>query len=94
MEISNNLKLDSFLKREKSLLPNILSIMFAKIILEAMVPTILSFVDNLLNLEHMKIKVIFPYMEFFHCTMIYTSQVCKLCFKGTKDFRRATHIAG
>ena len=60
MEISNTLKIASFLKREKSLLLNILSIMFVKIVLEAMVSTILSFVENLLNLEHMKIKLIFP----------------------------------
>ena len=52
MEMSNCLKLGSFLKREKSLVPNIPSIMSIKSVSKAMVSTILSFDKNLPNLEH------------------------------------------
>lgn len=51
LEMSKSLKLASFLQREKSLVPNILSILSVKSVSEAMVSAILSFVENLLNLE-------------------------------------------
>ena len=47
MEMSNRLNLASFFKREKSLVPNILSIMLVKIVLGAMVSTILSFIGRI-----------------------------------------------
>ena len=39
--------------------------MFVKLVFEAMVSTIPSFIENLLNLEHKKIKTIFLCMDFF-----------------------------
>ena len=52
LEMNNHLKLGSFLKREKSLVPNIPSIMSIKSVSKAMVSTIMSFSENILNLEH------------------------------------------
>ena len=80
LEMNNHLKLASFLKRDKSLVPNIPTIMFVKSVLEAMISTILTFVENLLNMEHMKIKIIFCCMHFFYCILICLLQVCKTCF--------------
>lgn len=51
LEMSKSIKLASFLRREKSLVPNILSILSVKSVSEAMVSAILSFIENLLNLE-------------------------------------------
>ena len=61
------LKLTSFLKREKSLSPNILSIPSIKSVSKAMVLVILSFVVNLMNLEcrNHNVKIIFCCMDFF-----------------------------
>ena len=53
LEMSNKyLNLGPFLKREKSLIPNIMLFMSIKSVSKAMVSTILSFDKNLPNLEH------------------------------------------
>ena len=90
LEMNNHLKLASFLKRDKSLVPNIPTIMFVKSVLEAMISTILTFVENLLNLEHMKIKIMFSCMDFFFCILISFLQVCKICFTFVGKIRGKT----
>ena len=52
LEMSNHLKLDSYLSREKLFVPNLLSVSSIKSVLEAMVLVILNFIENLLTLEH------------------------------------------
>ena len=52
IEMYNYLKLVSFIKREKLLVPNMMSILPIKIVSKAMVLAILNFLENLLNFDH------------------------------------------
>ena len=78
MEMSNHLKLASFLKPKNLFVPNILSIMYIKSVLEAMVLGIFSFIDNLLNLEHGNHEdqdnILLHGMVLMHLCMLFTSK--------------------
>ena len=75
-EMSNHLKLDSYLSREKLFVPNLLSILSIKSVLEAMVLAILSFIDNLLNLDHVNLEeqdhILLYGIVLMHLCMLFT----------------------